>query len=120
MICYCFFCRAAHKPELFVVRDLLQSGYARVFVMQKTGVAGGTYLRVAKEWGLPVGRYTRFKDVRGRVAVMVGERVSFTDIAKTLNVSRKTVASYFPGEGFTRVEQAERSRLAAFERGLKL
>lgn len=120
MRCACFFCRAVRRPELFEARDLLESKYGTGFVAQKTGLSLESVRKLKHELGLQVGRYTKFATVERRVADMVGQRMSFTEIADTLSISRETVATYFPGEGFTRAEQAERSRLAAFERSLNL
>lgn len=60
------------------------------------------------------------KSAYNRMQAMLSDGCSYREVANTVGADPGTVAKWFPGKGFTKEQQAERSRLAVFERRLNL
>lgn len=111
--CYCFFCRAVHKPELWGVYDFLTAGETTMFVSRKVGVTKSTVSRVKKDWGYELKMMPKSNLVRARAEEMLDSGMPYSEVAETLGVDRTTVADWFPGRMFDYRWGAQVRRLEA-------
>jgi len=85
-------------------------------------LTGASYKTVRKLGGAPKplwGGRSR-GEVKAEVGVLLEGGCSHQEVHKTLGVAPKTIRDWFPGTAHTKLQVADRARLAQFERRLNL